>query len=78
MSPNEIVLDRSKKILEKVPEDLLRVNGLKDLFKTINNLNKFKVFRVLSQNPWPQWFKTLNNLNVFKLFRVLSQNTVSI
>ena len=38
MSPNEIVLDRSKKILEKVPEDLLRVNGLKDLFKTINNL----------------------------------------
>ena len=38
MTPNQIVLDRSRKILDKVPEDLLKENGMKDLFKTTNNL----------------------------------------
>ena len=38
LSPEMIVLARSKEILAQVPEDLERSNGLKDLFKANNGL----------------------------------------
>jgi len=37
-SPEQIVLQRSKEILDKVPADLEKAAGLKELFKSVNNL----------------------------------------
>lgn len=38
LTPEQMVLNRAKGILDNVPEDLDRANGLKDLFKSTNNL----------------------------------------
>ena len=38
LSPEQMVLARSKEILEQVPEDLEKSRGMKDLFKTNNGL----------------------------------------
>ncbi len=38
LTPDEIVLEKAKAIAEKIPPNLDRTEGLKDLFKTNNNL----------------------------------------
>jgi len=38
LSPDEIVLEKAKQITEQIPPNLERADGLKDLFKTSNNL----------------------------------------
>ncbi len=38
LSPDEIVLEKAKQIAEQIPANLDRAEGLKDLFKTTNNL----------------------------------------
>lgn len=38
LSPDEIVLEKAKQITEQIPPNLDRHDGLKDLFKTTNNL----------------------------------------
>jgi|Transcript_6479 dynein heavy chain len=38
LTPDEIVLEKAKQITEQIPANLDRAEGLKDLFKTHNNL----------------------------------------
>ena len=38
LTPDEIVLEKAKQIMETIPANLDRAEGLKDLFKTTNNL----------------------------------------